>query len=69
LTRRELVDRFQPQGRSVLLQSMALKHRRAALFRRWSGRLHDAEAKQLDSTSVQPFETEGINRRAISASL
>jgi hypothetical protein len=68
LTRRDVVDRFQPQERAVLLQSTALKQARSRI----ASAVRPArllEAEQLGSTSVQPLRDRGIDRRAKSASL
>jgi hypothetical protein len=61
LTRRDVVDLFQPQERAVLLQSTALKqvHRPiASLVGLAAARRRGAE--QLGSASVQLFETVGL---------
>jgi hypothetical protein len=53
LTRRDVVDLFQPQERAVLPQSMAPKQAQPYCVGGPAGRLLDAEAKQLGSASVR----------------
>ena len=60
-TRRDVVDRFKPRERAVLLQSTAVKQARSPIaFGGPSCRLLEAEAEQLGLTSAHPFETKGL---------